>query len=904
MRLKSATFKNLKPIYRSSGKKEIYIDFTKCIHKTTLIIGPNGSGKSTIINALQPLPESASLYIDGEEGEKILEYFCDDIIYVLRIVYPVNGYRKRVQTKAFIKKIMSDGTEFELNPNGNIGSYKDALYTEFKLDANFVSLSKLSMEDRGIVERAPNERKKYFGSMLEEVQVYNDINKAITKRSSVYKSMINSITAKIDNIGDREILNHELLSVENNMKNLQESIDYFTKIIADNESMIRVLDPDGSIQQNYAKLCTEQRRLESSINDVKIPLTRFSNKYPDINSTVLRIEDIKKAIQEINMSISLNKDRLSDYLASKEEDYSVIKAKQQKLDSLKSNFVVEDLKTRIEVLRSNIQRYLEIFDKIGIIDFNITKDEYIIGLNTLKQLQDMVITMRSFATQESILKSIEAIKYNTSVSSLKNDIDDKLDRLNKQKETLNNQLSFYRGLLSTTDILSKRPSTCVDDTCPFIKNAVESLNQQPKENIEKIEIELDQLEKQIKETISEKNDIDIMVETYQYIDRILRSIQNNSSILSKLPNGDIFGNIDKFLDSLINGSNFSEINSLYQYMQYSNVFELYKNEKEELTKLEYEYKLHENKIDIIEEIGKELESLYEKIKDIDIKIEEYHNTLSSLSQQKMEMEKELQNISSVKDLYEKLKELEERLEMVNNQITQSMINMNQIQNNIKTINTANENLMTNKSDMKPLQDRRDSIKFKLQQLEEYEKELDTFNQKYNIIEMIKKYSSPTKGGIQMIFMKLYMGKTLELTNILISYFFQGELQLLPYVINENEFRIPCKNINSSVINDDISSCSSAEKSMISMILSFALLIQCSTKYNILMMDEMDATLDQRNRANFIKVVDEIMEKLDVENCILISHSSEIDMSNVDTILLQEKENNMYGYNNGNVIFSY
>ena len=516
----------------------------------------------------------------------------------------------------------------------------------------------------------------------------------------------------------------------------------------------------------------------------------------------------------------------------------------------------------------------------------------------------MVITMRSFTTQESILKSIEAIRTNASVSEMKNEIDNRLDGLNKQRETLNNQLSFYRGLLSTTDILSKRPVSCVDDTCPFIKNAVESLKQQPKENIERIEIELDQLEKQIRGTISEKNDIDIMVETYQYIDRILRSIQNNSNILSKLPNGDIFGNIDKFLESLINGSNFSEINSLYQYMQYSNVFELYKNEKEELTKLEYEYKLHENKIEIIEEIGKELETLYSKVKDIDIKIQSYHETLTSLSQERMSLDKELQNVTSVKDLYKKLKELEERLEMVNSQITQSMINMNQIQNNIKTINTANENLMANKSDIKPLQDQRDSIKFKLQQLEEYEKELDVFNQKYNIIEMIKKYSSPTKNGIQMIFMKLYMGKTLELTNSLISYFFEGELQLLPYVINENEFRIPCKNINSSVINDDISSCSSAEKSMISMILSFALLRQCSTKYNILMMDEMDATLDQRNRANFIRVIDEIMETLEVDNCVLVSHSSEIDMSNVDTILLQEKENNMYGYNNGNIIFSY
>ena len=67
---------------------------------------------------------------------------------------------------------------------------------------------------------------------------------------------------------------------------------------------------------------------------------------------------------------------------------------------------------------------------------------------------------------------------------------------------------------------------------------------------------------------------------------------------------------------------------------------------------------------------------------------------------------------------------------------------------------------------------------------------------------------------------------------------------------------------------------------------------------------MDATLDQRNRANFIRVIDEIMETLEVDNCVLVSHSSEIDMSNVDTILLQEKENNMYGYNNGNIIFSY
>lgn len=203
MRLKSATFRNLKPIYRSSGKKEIHIDFTKCKHNITLILGHNGSGKSTIINALQPLPESPSLYIDGEEGEKIIEYFFEDLIYRLRINYPVTGLRQRGNTKAYLTKIMPDNTVIELNPNGNIGSYKDALYSEFKLDPNFISLTQLSLEDRGIVERTPSDRKKYISSILDEVQIYNDIHKTLNKRSSIFKSMLNNITAKINMIGDK-----------------------------------------------------------------------------------------------------------------------------------------------------------------------------------------------------------------------------------------------------------------------------------------------------------------------------------------------------------------------------------------------------------------------------------------------------------------------------------------------------------------------------------------------------------------------------------------------------------------------------------------------------------------------------------------------------------------------------
>ena len=85
-----------------------------------------------------------------------------------------------------------------------------------------------------------------------------------------------------------------------------------------------------------------------------------------------------------------------------------------------------------------------------------------------------------------------------------------------------------------------------------------------------------------------------------------------------------------------------------------------------------------------------------------------------------------------------------------------------------------------------------------------------------------------------------------------------------------------------------------------MILSFALLRQSSTKYNIPELDEVDETLDENNRAMFPVVLDMITEEMGVEQCLVISHSSEFDMSNADIILTMNNDNYKYD----NVIFSY
>jgi len=87
-----------------------------------------------------------------------------------------------------------------------------------------------------------------------------------------------------------------------------------------------------------------------------------------------------------------------------------------------------------------------------------------------------------------------------------------------------------------------------------------------------------------------------------------------------------------------------------------------------------------------------------------------------------------------------------------------------------------------------------------------------------------------------------------------------------------------------------------------MILSFALLIQASTKYNVLKLDEIDGGLSTTNRLHFLDVLDRQINMLEIEQCFMISHNSEIDFSDVDLILLKMDQSEVI--NVGNVIYRY
>ena len=896
MRLLYAKFKGLKGIYNKSGIKEIEIDFSKCLHRIIYIIGQNGSGKSTLLNSLNPLPDVPSIYLDGEDGYKELLYIHGDIMYRIKILYPVYSNNNRAATKAFFTQIDDNG-EVELNSNGTVGSFKDIVYSKFNLDPNFVSLTHLSVEDRGLVERKPADRKKFVVSLLESVEIYNDIYKTLVKRSSTFKSFINSITSKMDSIGDENKLLLDKNAADQRYAALMEQRSSLEQNIASARATISLIDPDNKIRESYDITLKEYNEtkhklsiLESTVPDIGIvDLDQAVKEYADLNAEITSLTSRLESID----------DSIKDIILRREEESKMIFMKNQRYQSMVENSNIGKLKKSIAEYRKKIYEYQLIFKKIGIKEGILTKDEYITILNLLENIRTTVVNIKGYATNKSILYACDCILNNNSVSADLERVSEEYSRIDSDIQNKKEEVSYYNGLLDRVKILDNRPKQCTISECSFIKDALDAKDKKPEENILRLTTSISDLIQDMNSKSEEVSFYQLAFRVYSDMNGIIRLINSNRSLLDKTPIGKRFSDITTFISRVKNNDPFNDIQEIYSYINYANIFELYELDNKTLSRLESGYEAAKSQEGLIDDLQKEIEDLSKKVNDITSQLEEKQKDKLELQKQIIDHKQRLDEINNLISILRKISELNSSKQNYESQLRLVSDNIEKISKEIDNINKYEGALKGVNSELIPVTQMRDNFTFSLTKLEEYKQELQEYQDKYNLIELLKKYSSPTKGGIQTIFMQLYMDKTLSLANQLLGMLFNGDIELLPYIINENEFRIPTRSNITNLVTDDVSNCSTSEKSMIAMILSFALAFHGSQTYNIVRLDEVDGGLDQANRAIFPIILDSIIQMLQIEQCFIISHSSESDMSDVDVISLTPVSNETI---KGNVIF--
>ena len=883
--------------YNGMGLNEINIDFTKCKSNKIVIRGSNGSGKSTLMNAINVNPDSNDNFIPGMEARKNICLIDNGVEYIIRYIHPTTN-NGRGTTKGYISKSI-DGNMVELNPNGNISSCKDIIYEEFNLDSNFISLSQLSSEDRGLVDRKPADRKKLINGIIDALEVYNGIYKNLSKKASVFKSTINSLSYKIDYIGDETTVKLNLSSIEERINNLEKEKSSNIEAIAgvklkihEYNEVLRNNDYDTVIKE-----LTDNKKLKDSLD--KYLSNQFQSLNIDVNKLDAFIDYINKQCISMESEIEILRKQIPTLFSKRDIEFKELQSKQERLKSLQSDYNYTDIKNAKLEYERIICEYENVFNEMKLMNIElITKEEYnsaMDALRFLKESADALTASFDINTINDVFINRDDYSFDISnISKMRNES----DNLKKQLSDIEKEMYIYKSKRDIAKELINRPSDCKIDTCPYIENALKANNDFPEENYNILVNNYNTLENDISELQNKISRTEVASEILIYINNIERELNSKMGFIKKLPVRVDFK--ESFLIRVCNLDPFDDIVKLYKYIDCGNMIEEYNNAKRQLHEYEVEYKLYESKNQIIESIITDIESLTEKTNSLAKEIDNINASLSTKENELHDLKTTKSKLDIIKikisDEYDPCVKKIDELEKIKETLD---INVKEIESLQNTLNNLNNNINSIESDIKILSADRDKLKHSLSMLLEYKEELEVYKTKYTKIEKIKYYSSPST-GIQTLFMRLYMNNILTTANSLLSLLFNGEFILQPFIINENEFRIPCACLG--LMHDDISSMSTAQKCMISMILSFSLLHHSSSKYNIIKLDEIDGFLDTNNRGYFITLLDQLMCMLQCEQCFIVSHNNELSNSNCDVILLKADNINIDSYSN--IIWKY
>ena len=200
---------------------------------------------------------------------------------------------------------------------------------------------------------------------------------------------------------------------------------------------------------------------------------------------------------------------------------------------------------------------------------------------------------------------------------------------------------------------------------------------------------------------------------------------------------------------------------------------------------------------------------------------------------------------------------------------------------------------------KDLSKQRDDLIFKKNYIKDLTKRKKLFEENYNDLNILKDALGPKK-GIPLIFVSSYLQKTKDIANEILIDAFDGEIIFDKFDINDKEFNIPL--IKNGERIPDISRASAGERAIGSLALTFALMEQTNTKFNILLLDEFDGPLDKKRKRLFLHLLEKRIKKYGIEQIFIITHNSIFDDYPLNLILFKGADVNTSG--DKEILFEY
>lgn len=823
----------------------VEIDFRESQNKICLLIGKNGSGKTTILSMLHPFADLGNLdvrngndyILEDEEGYKEIEIQHGEHVYVIKHFYsPHKG--KSHSVKSYIAK---DGVE--LNTNGNVSSFKEYVKEELKIEPEYLKLIRLGSNVTNLINLSATERKNFMSKMLEDIGIYLEYYKSINTKLRQLSDFISHDEDQLKrlNIIDEKITKDELEQAKLDYE--RESARYTTVAnqIAIHKREIEQLDDVETLRDN---LHTVRRKLDK-MSTVKAQ--KIDHDAAFYNAEISRLEKENLVLETEASAALTNVQRMIDSLDTLEDQ-------RRSLDiRLQQEATVSDEIDRMTENLNQKRLQLRAYEK-NIGDFNpkYTKDDFLAFYDMLKQ-SDSIVESTYAIGKHAIEKVVELMREQRNVGAY---IDSHIIALDEQRSSRDSKflMELMTVLKPEKDVVFACDKEC---QARALYNRMVNLLQ-------------------VNEAVEPEKDVmfyEAMKSAYENIKVLLTNFANHKTIMMELPKKikqmflteTVFDNLVKMkplYDKKLIDEILSQITELDNYETLS-------------AQCKEDEKLFE-KFSSLSHAGEVLQD----VSDIDARIEKMRDDITNEREHMLKKKEQISANNKTLDMYNDIRETLEEYDNTVELYETYSAQYTTYKTNLEQIETYQKEAGDVRIHMELLNKQVQDLTTALTVYGNLTKQLKKYHKIYDEMVLVKEALS-SKEGIPLYFITNYLGNVEGVTNELLSIVYHGDMYIDNFVITPTEFSIPF--YHNGVRLSDVKYASQGELSFLSLALSFALTAQSISTYNITLADEIDGALDTENRAKFIEILENQIDRIQSEQNFLITHNNMFSSYPVDII---------------------
>lgn len=826
MRVTYLRLENVAGLMVGSNLDTIEIDFTKCRNNIVSIQASNGRGKTVLLSSIHPFAYSSSLddrstlnYIAiGKNGYKEIHYQNGEDAYVIK------HYYKATKESHSVKSYIAKNGE-ELNENGNTRSFIALVEIHLGLTEEMMRLLRLGSNVHSFISLSPARRKEYIGQLIDEIDLYLQMYKGFGDDIRTTRALVNANATNIYNchITDLVVEEEKLKSLSADIAKSEKHRDELVSKIGHIESNMRNNDV-GELRrknQDASASLRELEQLETSIRSAGLENTT-------VDQLITKRSDAEN--ERVDVQSKINSYRISIDHANRDIERIDVSIKR-----LTSNQDIDALLRGAENMRRMIGNTPSVVVNMNAGNIRSQDVEYVITrLAGFNQIGQMIYTLGKKPLEIYLKLRNEHKSVDGFLREQKKMIQSSINR--DDVRTLMNQM------FADDDIIAPACNTEYHD-CPYYRFA---------DTITQIRDKLEE------ETLDG--------ETLRYIQVISNNIDQILNELDRINRSNLPGGLkvplteEKMMDRLKERLPLFNITPFNEYLSMLRSYEIFQQQIAQLAQ-------YEKQITMYKESG--VDGQIEQTKELRSRIEFYRNNIAALERDLEGILQKIQNLNREISLVSRYRDAVKYRKMLESTVSSTAKLLGPLETAEKELQESRWTLQQVTTKINEMRSRQRDLDTKIEMYKRLVKEGAELKKELNNLTIMQE-SASTKKGIPVVYMKRYLGKIKNLTNKLLDLIYNGDLTLARFNITQDSFEVPF--IRNGTKLPDVKYASQSEVALITMALSFALMNKATGDYNVLLLDEIDAGLDEENRSAFLKMLKAQMDRLNAEQVFMVSHN--------------------------------